>query len=296
LFILYRLYPHFEPASVFLLESLGVLGVVKITTDKSKITNEDGNPDYGFVVVHIPHASLEIPDRYGKSILLSRAELWRETRRMTDAFCDELYDAPEFRTRIIAQFSRFVCDVERFRDDRLESRVRYGQGLMYTRTTFGRRLRKHDAELRESILQEVYDPHHERLTAAVDSALERYGKCLVIDGHSFPSLTPNKPLGIFTRPDFDIGTDSFHTPDGLRETLCEKIRELGYTVKVNTPFAGAITPMKFYQNDKRVVSVMFETNRRLYMKSSDMTKSADFEKTREACHALMRCAAQWMNL
>ena len=71
--------------------------------------------DYGFVVVHIPHASLEIPEEYGKSILLNETQLWREQRRMTDAFCDDLYDAPGFDTRVIAKYSRFVCDVERDR-------------------------------------------------------------------------------------------------------------------------------------------------------------------------------------
>ena len=258
--------------------------------------------DYGFVVVHIPHASVEIPEKYSKSILLGQNQLWREMRRMTDAFCDELYDAPEFPVRIVAKYSRFVCDVERFRDDKLEPRAKFGQGLMYTRTVFGRRLRVNDKKLRDTILGEVYDPHHEKLTTAVENALERYGKCLIIDGHSFPTLTPIKPLGIFTRPDFDIGTDTYHTPDGLRDALCNKSRELGYSVKVNTPFSGAITPMQFYQKDKRVVSVMLETNRRLYMKAantvgqcpaSDMTKSAGFEKTQKACQALMRCAAEW---
>ena len=249
--------------------------------------------DCGFVVVHVPHASVDIPEEYGSSIILSKARLWREIRRMTDAFCDELYDASGFPVHVVAKYSRFVCDVERFRDDRLESRAKYGQGLMYTHTVFGRRLRQSNTQLREAILREVYDPHHETLTTAVENALERYGKCLVIDGHSFPSLTPVKPLGIFTRPDFDVGTDPFHTPDGLRDALCLKVRELGYSVKVNTPFGGAITPMKFYQKDKRVFSVMLETNRRLYMNSKDMTKSAGFEKTREVCHALMRCAAEW---
>ena len=213
---------------------------------------------------------------------------------MTDAFCDELYHSPLFPVRVTAGYSRYVCDVERFRDDARESRAKYGQGLMYTRTMFGKRLRKYDNELREMILREVYDPHHEKLTEAVESALGKYGKCLVIDGHSFPSTIPVKPLGIFTRPDFDIGTDEYHTPVALRDALCVKAKELGYSVKVNTPCGGAITPMKFYGKDKRVVSIMIETNRRLYMNSSDMTKSYGFEKTRMTCMELMQTAAEYM--
>jgi len=250
--------------------------------------------DYGFVVLHIPHASIEIPEQYGKSILLSKERLWREVRRMTDAFCDELYDSPEFTNRVVAKYSRFVCDVERFRDDELETRAGYGQGLMYTRTVFGRKLRENDNNLRETILREVYDPHHEQLTAAVENAIDRYGKCLIIDGHSFNGATLVKPIGLLTRPDFDIGTDSYHTPDGLRDALCSKVKELGHTVKVNTPFAGAITPMKYYGKDKRVFSIMIETNRRLYMNSSNMTKSRGFDKTRETCITLMRCAADYL--
>jgi len=170
---------------------------------------------------------------------------------------------------------------------------------MYVRTVYGRPLRNYDEELRNTILNEIYDPHHAKLTAAVEEALARYGKCLIIDGHSFGSrmiLKPdNKPAFPFAFPDFDIGTDSYHTPAALRDAICEKVRELGYRPKVNTPFGGAITPMKYYQRDKRVVSIMFEANRRLYMNEKDMTKSAAFQKTREACHALMRFAAEYVN-
>ena len=248
----------------------------------------------GFVVVHVPHASLNIPELYRKTILLDEPRLKLEMLRMTDAFCDELYDHPAVGAFVVAGASRLVCDVERFRDDCLEPRSKLGQGLLYTRTIYGRRLRMYDEKLRETVLREIYDPHHERLTRAVDYALERFGKCLIIDGHSFPSSTPVKPFGILTRPDFDVGTDGFHTPAGLRDAICGKVRELGYLPKVNTPFEGAITPMKHYRKDKRVVSIMFETNRRLYMEKTDIVKSAGFAKTRETCHALIQCAAEYV--
>jgi len=254
--------------------------------------------DYGFVVVHVPHASVEIPDKYRKTILLDEKRLQYEIRRMTDAFCDQLYDAPEFPTRVIAPVSRFVCDVERFRDDRLEPCAKNGQGLMYTRMTFGRKFREYDQALRDEILREIYDPHHERLTAAVERALERYDKCLIIDGHSFNSrmiVRPDNTLSFpLLFPDFDIGVDSYHTPAGLRDTVCAFVRELGYKPKINTPFGGAITPIKFYQNDKRVFSIMFETNRKLYMNETNMTKAEGFEKTRQVCHALMRRATDYV--
>ena len=239
--------------------------------------------DYGFVVVHVPHASTTIPDFYRKTILLNDDELLHEINRMTDVFCDELYAGADFENILVSPISRLVCDMERFRDDKLEPCAEHGQGLMYLKTHDGQQLRDYNEALRNKILAELYDPHHQKLTYMVDTALSKYGKCLIIDGHSF---------GVFEEPDFDIGTDKFHTPVGLRDSLLRKVEDLGYSVKENIPFAGAITPMKHYQKDKRVVSIMLETNRKLYEK--DMKKSHGFEKTREVCHVLMKCAADYV--
>ena len=249
--------------------------------------------DYGFVVVHIPHASVIIPEFYRKTILLDNKQLAKELRLMTDIFCDELYNAPKFCNRLVAPVSRLVCDMERFRDDNFEPCAKKGQGLMYTRTYGGKRLRKNDAALKSRILNELYDPHHEVLTAMVDEALHKYGKCLIIDGHSFFQKSKKR------NPDFDIGTDSFHTPNGLCYAVCEKVKELGFSVKVNTPYAGAITPIKHYQKDKRVFSIMFEVNRKLYINSAkknveSFTKSKNFDKIQEACRALMKYTADFV--
>ena len=265
---------------------------------ETNVNNEELNhleKDYGFVVVHVPHASTNIPDEYRETILLDDNRLNREIRRMTDAFCDDLYDAPGFQNRLIATYSRFVCDVERFRDDRMEKQAKVGQGLMYTHTLYKRKLRNYDEKLRKKIVNEIYDPHHEKLTNMVDDALVKYGKCLIIDGHSFPSRLYIRPNCVFFVPDIDIGTDDYHTPSGLRDVLVKKVKNLGLKVKVNSPFAGAITPMKHYGQDKRVFSVMFEVNRKLYMNEKTMTKSSGFDQTREICHTLMCLAAEYVD-
>ena len=36
-------------------------------------------------------------------------------------------------------------------------------------------------------------------------------------------------------------------------------------MEINRPFAGSIVPMKYYRKDIRVMSVMIEINRRLYI-------------------------------
>jgi len=232
------------------------------------------------VVLHIPHASTYIPDEYRRGILLTDGELQDELITMTDAFCDELYGFPG-AVSVIAPVSRLVCDMERFREDEKEPCAKHGQGLIYTHTKDGRVLRKYDSQLRAQILNNFYDPHHAKLTAAVDAALEQHGKCLIIDCHSFYDAD---------MPDFCIGTDDFHTPVELTKMLFTKTDKLGYSVIENIPYSGTITPMKHYSKDKRVISVMIETNRKLYQEVGKLEKSAGFEKTRLACQALIHCA------
>jgi len=248
--------------------------------------------DYGFVVVHVPHSSLEIPDKYRRGILLDNQELNNELNYITDAYCDELYDDPRFQNRVVAKYSRLVCDVERFRDDKAEANAKRGFGLMYTKTSRGKPLRAHDQDLRNTILKEIYDPHHNDLTLLVETALRKYGYCLIIDGHSFNSSMIVKFDNLFSLPDFDIGTDPYHSPKPLAKALAAKVRELGYKPRFNSPFAGSMTPMKYYKNNKNVMSIMIETNRKLYMDETNGEKSGDFDKTKETCRRLMYCAAE----
>lgn len=245
-------------------------------------------------VVHIPHSSLVIPEDYSGSFCVPEKVVKREQRRMTDAWCHELYhDTGLTDTYIINPVSRILCDVERFRDDKDEGNSKIGQGLMYTRGAFGRKIRDYDEELRSRILKDFYDPHHAALTAAVETALEEEGRCTILDGHSFNSLWPPRLSCLFRRPDFCIGTDPFHTPDDLRDAFVKACRDNGYYVRVNTPYCGAITPIKHYGKDKRVVSIMVEVNRKLYMNEKTGEKSAGFEKTAEMCRKLMKIAAEY---
>ena len=250
------------------------------------------------LVIHVPHSSIYIPEEEYRHYLLSKDAIWRQQCLMTDAFCDELYlpkDAEDVQpsAAVVAGVSRLVCDVERFRNDADEPCAAIGQGLMYTRTAFGRKLRNNDPVLREHILQTYYDPHHVRLTAAVDEALEQMGRCTIVDGHSFHSVWPPHYRCLFDRPDVCIGTDPNHTPEDLAEVMIACVRDAGLHVRVNTPYKGTITPIKYYGRDRRIASVMIELNRKLYMNEKNMTKTENFAAARALCQKLVRIAAEW---
>ena len=67
------------------------------------------------------------------------------------------------------------------------------------------------------------------------------------------------------RADICIGTDPFHTPFLIRDALIAAVKQEGYSIAVDAPFAGAMAALFAYQRNLRVLSVMIEFNRRLYM-------------------------------
>lgn len=239
--------------------------------------------DPSSIVLHVPHSSTFIPESELGSF---RIDLADELLKMTDRYCDELFcgDHPS----VVFPVSRLVCDPERFRDDALEPMSKVGMGAVYTRTHDGAVLRSVGIEERERILKTYYDPHHSALTEAVQSALDKTGTCLIIDGHSFaPYPLPFEKDQRPDRPDFCIGTDPYHTPDELARSAFRFLRERGYSVAFNAPFSGSIVPMRFYRKDKRVASIMIEINRRLYM-YDDGRRNEEFITIRTVVQGLIR--------
>lgn len=78
------------------------------------------------------------------------------------------------------------------------------------------------------------------------------------------------------RPDICIGADEYHTPQKLTDIIKLQFESLGYSVEINSPFSGSIVPSKYYKQDKRVVSIMIEVNRKLYMNEETFLKSKQF--------------------
>jgi N-formylglutamate deformylase len=209
------------------------------------------------IILHIPHASTVLPSEV--EFLLGHEALAYEVDAMTDHHTDRLFDLPGAR-RCVFPVSRLVVDPERFIEDGME---KVGMGVVYTHTSSGKPLRQISTGQKQSLIDRYYHPHHQQLTTMASKVLCIHGRCLIIDCHSFPA----EPLDYETdpfRPDICIGTDAFHTRPELEASLVNSFQDYGYSVAINSPFAGSIVPMDFYQQDQRVSSVMIEINRRLY--------------------------------
>ena len=243
-----------------------------------------------FCILHIPHASMAIPAHVRPTLVLTDEELSHELLRLTDRYTDDLFDCiSDSVSRILFPVSRLVVDPERFSDDDREPMVAHGMGLLYTKTTEGAILRHPITPgVRQTLIDEFYAPHHTALSLAVETALKEYGSCLIIDCHSFPSKPfPYETPSRLARPDICLGTDPYHTPDWLYNDAFALFASSGLTVTRNDPFQGALVPSSFYQQDRRVMSIMIEINRQLYLDETTGDRLASFRSLQLLCMSIM---------
>jgi N-formylglutamate deformylase len=249
------------------------------------------------VILHIPHAATLIPVELEPAWLVPRVEVEGEIRALTDWYTDELY-APFLAVGgagIRYGYSRFVLDPERFEDDAKEAMAERGMGVVYTRGVRGTPLRPlPTSSEREALLRMIYWPYHEALAGLVAESLRRFGRAVIIDGHSYPAvalpyeLDPSAP-----RPAICLGTVD-QSPEALVRIFEQTVRGRGLSVARNVPFAGSIVPPA-YGGDPAVMSIMIEANRSLYLDGSTAEKTAGFGETVSLMRSLAERLQEWLS-
>lgn len=231
------------------------------------------------LILHIPHSAITIPLKEG--YIVDENALEKEILKLTDWYTDDLFYSEEDEM-ITAAFSRIFCDVERFSDDSQEVMAQYEMGVLYEKNDAGEAIRKVTPELKEKVLAEYYWEHHKELSRAVKNQLELFGKTVIIDCHSYPSIPLLRDLDQNpNRPDFNIGTDSFHTPTELIDLAVSFFKDAGYTLGIDWPYKGSIVPLEYYNKNKNVQTIMLEVNRVLYLNEPTNEKSKNYSEIRK---------------
>ena len=254
-------------------------------------------PDW--VLFHVPHDSTFIPPSERSKLLPNEEELKSELLHMTDHWTFDLFTRGVPEERILrSPISRLIVDVERFEEGSLEIMASRGMGAVYERTSDGLQLRPRlTVAEREKLMNNWYFPHHHRLTEAVQRSLDSHGQALLIDAHSFPS----QPLSCDwdlqpDRPDICIGTDEFHTPPQLADALVDAFGTTGWTVKLNSPFAGALVPIHHYKKKCNLAAVMIEVNRALYIDETTGKRLQCFSSVARAIREVVLSVVPHLNL
>ena len=231
------------------------------------------------LVLHLPHASTVIPAAALEDYCVPPDVLRHELARLTDWYTDELFGdrfAPEQIVR--AHVSRLVVDVERFADDADEPCARLGMGAVYISTTDGTPLRRVSAERRVELMEAHYWPHHRALDSAARASLEAFGRCIIVDAHSFPTTPLRTQRDFGVAPEIGIGTDPTHTSPALRDFAVAFFQHHGFSTGVDTPFSGTMVPNAYYQQDTRVQSIMIEVRRDLYLDEATTERGPGFRR------------------
>jgi N-formylglutamate deformylase len=251
------------------------------------IPGDDASP----VLLHVPHAGTEIPGWARPHLLLDDAALAAEVAALTDHRTDDIAEAAAEQAPIrpwtlVNRVSRFVVDPERFPDER-EEMAAAGMPAVYTRGSRGQPIRADDAAHRDALLAAYYQPWGRAAAAAVDARLAATGRAVLLDVHSYPSAAlPYELHADAPRPAVCLGTDPAHTPAWLVAAAREAFAPLG-TVGLDAPFAGTYVPLAHYGRDERVLSLMIELRRDVYLTEPDGPATAGFPRVAAALAALV---------
>jgi N-formylglutamate amidohydrolase len=202
---------------------------------------------YDNIVLNIPHASV---GGLGVAKWNNKVALMKEVRKWTDWFTDVIF-VPDNRPGIksvVADYSRFVVDVERLLDDPMNE---IGQGIIYTKFN--------------GLQRTISDEEHMGMMAYYYSYIKQLKSMLnehslLIDCHSFPSGLSDVDVCIGVSDDWSCPSEF------LIELVMESFRQAGYKVALNTPFSNTIAPPMNFRYD----SIMIELNKRIYLNEDSL--------------------------
>jgi N-formylglutamate deformylase len=244
------------------------------------------------VIFNSPHSGSVYPSAFLAAVRLDLATL----RRSEDSFVDQLVlGAVDLGLPLMrVHFPRCYVDVNRepyeldprMFDGRLPSfantrsmRVAGGLGTVArvvgdAQEIYDRRLPVDDALRR---IEGLYKPYHRALRRLVTRVHRDFSAALLVDCHSMPSTAGAKEDR--PRADFVIG-DRYGTScvSVVSDTLEDALRELGYVVSRNKPYAGGFITEHYGNPTAGFHAIQLEVNRALYMDERRHEKSASFER------------------
>jgi len=244
----------------------------------------------GPVAFNSPHSGCIYPRTFLAAARLELAIL----RRSEDCFVDELLIGVVARGHPLmrAHFPRCFVDVNRepyeldprMFDGRLPSfantrsmRVAGGLGTVArvvgdAQEIYSQRIPVDDALRR---IEGLYKPYHRALRKLMTRVHREFGTAVLVDCHSMPSAAG--PKDERPRADVVIG-DRYGTSclGVVADTIEATLRERGYSVSRNKPYAGGFITEHYGNPAAGLHSVQLEINRALYMDERRFERAASF--------------------
>ena len=140
-------------------------------------------------------------------------------------------------------------------------------------------------------IEAIYKPYHEALRRLLARTHVAFGQAILIDCHSMPSTLRGGHGRL--RPDFVLG-DRFGTScmPALAERAAAALKDLGYTVSRNKPYAGGFITEHYGRPARGLHTLQIEINRALYMDEEKLVPHAGFGRLRDDLAALARALVE----
>jgi N-formylglutamate deformylase len=245
----------------------------------------------GPVLFNSPHSGAIYPTAF---LAHSRLEI-STLRRSEDTYVDELIAGVVHRgfPMMRAHFPRCYVDVNRepyeldprMFDGRLPSfantrSMRVAGGLGTVARVVGDAQEIYDSRISvdEAMrrIEGLYKPYHRALRRLFTKVHRHFGAAVLVDCHSMPSNAGQKDER--PRPEFVIGDRYGTSCVGIVADCVERtLRELGYTVSRNKPYAGGFITEHYGNPAAGLHAVQLEINRALYMDERRFERSPHFE-------------------
>nr|WP_328809275.1 N-formylglutamate amidohydrolase [Roseibium aggregatum] len=242
-------------------------------------------------VFNSPHSGRQYPADFIASSRLDEVSI----RRSEDAYVDDLFGhvVPLGAPLLRAHFPRAYLDVNRepyeldpkMFSGRLPSyanirsiRVAGGLGTVARIVSENHEIYRSKLPVEEALgrVEEIYKPYHSTLRRLLAQTHVTFGYAVLIDCHSMPSSVKCQTTD--TRPDFILG-DRYGTscsPE-LTEFAYSILRNMGYTVSRNKPYAGGFITEHYGRPASGLHALQIEINRGLYLNETRFEPSSGFQ-------------------
>jgi N-formylglutamate amidohydrolase len=260
----------------------------------------------GAVVFNSPHSGRVYPPEFLNVARLDLATL----RRSEDSFVDELFAGVVRRGHPLMRvhFPRCYVDVNRepyeldprMFEGRLPSfantrsmRVAGGLGTVARVVGEAQEIYQERLPVGEALrrIEGLYKPYHRALRRLMTRIHRDVGAAILVDCHSMPSSAGNKD----ERPRADIVLgDRYGTSctGPVADTIEQALRECGYTVSRNKPYAGGFITEHYGNPAAGLHAIQLELNRALYMDERRFERAASFAAVAGDLVDMAECVAQ----
>ena len=224
------------------------------------------------LLVSVPHDGWQIP-----SALVQHMTGAARGIPDTDWHVSQLYEfvREHGHSMLVANFSRYVIDLNRPADDAVLYEGQLATGLCPTRTFAGDEIYAEELEIATELrVRRFWRPYHDKLAATLAELRERHGYALLWDAHSIKSVVPSLFAGEL--PVLNVGTwDGESCAQEIAAAVVEEAEASPYDVVVNARFKGGYITRHYGDPDNGAHAIQLELAQRAYMDETTLEYDRD---------------------